>query len=227
MKEAAIRSRMVSHLLNIDDGLGRSVARGLRLEELPKPADAARPTRHDLSESPALSILRNGPKSFAGRKLGVLVTDAVNAGIARDLREAFESEGAMVEIVAPEVGGVKASDGSWIKAGEKLDGAPSVLYDAVAILASGKGGEALSKNPAAKDFVTDAFTHCKFIAHTAEAQPLFHKAGVAEDLDDGVFALNSKGDIAAFLMACGKLRHWDRGVKAGQPRSTSEEGGRT
>ena len=169
-----------------------------------------------------MSILRNGPERFEGRKLGVLVTDGVNAELVRDVRSAFEGAGAMVEIVAPEVGGVKASDDSWIEGDEKLDGAPSVVYDAVAVLSSAKGGEALAKNPAAKDFVTDAFTHCKFIAWTAGAQPLFQKAGVVEDLDEGVFALKSSEDIAAFLKACGKLRHWDRGAKVGQPRASSE-----
>jgi catalase len=78
----------------------------------------------------------------------------------------------MVEIVAPEVGGVKASGGSWSEGDEKPDGAPSVLYDAVAVLPSAKGGEALAKMPAAKDFVSDAFAHYKFIACAAEAQPL-------------------------------------------------------
>ncbi len=227
VKTPAIRARMVSHLLNIDDGLGRSVARGLRLQELPKPADAAKPARQDLRESPALSILRNGPESFEGRKLGVLLTDGVNAELVRDLRKTFESAGAMVEIVAPEVGGVKAGDGSFIEGDEKLDGAPSVVYDAVAVLASAKGGEALAKNPAAKDFVSDAFTHCKFIAHTAEAKPLFEKAGIAGDLDEGVFALSSRENVTAFLKACGKLRYWERGVKAGQPRASSEQEDRT
>ena len=196
---------------------------GLRLQELPKPADAARPTRKDLAESQALSILRNGPERFEGRKLGVLVTDGVSAELIPALRSEFEGAGAMVEIIAPEVGGVKASDNSWIEGDEKLEGAPSVLYDAVAVLPSAKGGEALAKTPAAKDFITDAFTHCKFIASTAEAQPLFQKAGIAEDLDAGVFALKSRDDIGAFLKACGKLRHWDRGTKVGQPRASSDQ----
>jgi catalase len=60
------------------------------------------------------------------------------------------------------------------------------------MLPSANGGEALAKMPAAKDFVSDAVAHCKFIACTAEAQPLFHKAGVAEDLDDGVFAIKGR-----------------------------------
>ena len=34
----AIRARMVSHLLNIDEGLADAVAKGLRLKEMPKPA---------------------------------------------------------------------------------------------------------------------------------------------------------------------------------------------
>ena len=145
VKEPAIRSRMVSHLLNIDEALARTVAKGLRLQELPKPADAAKPTRKDLPESPPLSILLNGPERFEGRKLGVLVTDGVDGVLLRALRSEFELADAMVEIIAPEVGGVATSDDAWIEANEQLDGAPSVLYDAVAVLASAKGGEALRR----------------------------------------------------------------------------------
>lgn len=67
----AIRARMVSHLLNIDKGLAEQVAKGLRLKDMPRPAEAARPTRQDLKPSPVLSIVKNGPKSFAGRKGGL------------------------------------------------------------------------------------------------------------------------------------------------------------
>src|SRR5205814_1714459 len=57
------------------------VGAGLRLKEMPEPAKAARPILEDLKPSPALSILKNGPKSFAGRKVGALVTDGVDAKI--------------------------------------------------------------------------------------------------------------------------------------------------
>jgi catalase len=43
-----IRERMVSYMLNIDDGLAKTVAAGLGLEALPKAADAALPTRREL-----------------------------------------------------------------------------------------------------------------------------------------------------------------------------------
>ena len=37
------------------------------------------PTRQDLEPSQALSIVERGPKRFEGRKLGILVTDGVDA----------------------------------------------------------------------------------------------------------------------------------------------------
>ena len=85
----AIRARVVSHLMNIDDGLARTVATGLRLRPMPTPAESARPTRMDLDPSPALSILLNGPGNFMGRNLGVLITDGVDAKLLKAMQKAF------------------------------------------------------------------------------------------------------------------------------------------
>ena len=164
VEKLAIRERMVAQLVNVDPGLAEKIANGLGLKSMPKAADAAKPTRQDLKKSPALSIVLNGPKSFKGRKLGVLVTDGVDSEILNSLKSALQAEGAMLEIVAPKVGGVEASDGSWIEAAQKLDGGPSVLYDAVALLPSESGAQKLANDPAARDFVADAFAHRKFIA---------------------------------------------------------------
>jgi catalase len=60
-------------------GSGQGVAHGLGLPELPPPATAARPTRQDLPPSPALSILKNGPGSFEGRVMGVMIATASTA----------------------------------------------------------------------------------------------------------------------------------------------------
>ncbi|WZO96115.1 catalase [Isosphaeraceae bacterium EP7] len=204
----AIRSRMVSHLLNIDAGLADAVAKGLRLKDIPAAATAARPTRQDLKPSPALSIIKNGPKSFAGRKVAALVTDGVDAGVLAALGKALKAEGAVLKLVAPEVGGVKDSAGAWHDADEKLEGGPSVLFDAVAILPSKEGATLLTTLPAARDFVADAAAHRKFIAYAAAASPLLEKAGVA--LDEGFVPLNAPGDCEAFIAACRKIRFWDR-----------------
>ncbi len=135
----AIRMRMVSHLFNIDEHLAQKVADGLRLKEMPAPAEAARPTRKDLKPSPKLSIQLNGPESFAGRKVGALITDGVDAKLLAALAKAIKAEGAKLKLVAPQVGGVEASDGTWYEADEKLEGGPSVMFDAVAILPSAQG----------------------------------------------------------------------------------------
>ena len=206
-----IRARMVAHLRNIDDELAAKVATGLRLKDIPKPATAAVKTRTDLKPSPALSILRNGPKSFAGRKIGALVTDGIDAKILKRLAKALEKEGAQLKIVAPAVGGVEASDGTWIEAHEKIDGAPSVVFDAVALLVSKEGVEFLALEPAARDFVSDAFAHMKFIGYTDAAIPLVEGAGALKD--DGVLPLDGPSDVDAFIQACRSLRFWLRETK--------------
>jgi catalase len=206
----AIRARVVSHLLNIDQTLADRVATGLRLKEMPSPADAAVPTRDDLPPSPRLSIVQNGPESFKGRKLGILVTDGAEIDLVTALKKAAEAQGAMVEFVAPMIGGVKASDGTWIEAKQKIDGGPSVLYDAVAIVASREGAQALSSHPPARDFVADAFSHMKFIAYSTGAMHLLEKAGIAESLDEGCFQLAAGAVADTFIAECGRLRHWPR-----------------
>ena len=111
------------------------------------------------------------------------------------------------------VGGVEASDGSWIAADEKIDGGPSVVFDAVAILLSDAGAQLLAEEATARDFVADAFAHCKFIGHTAAAMPLLEKAGIAASRDSGVIQLGGPADAARFLEACRQLRLWEREAK--------------
>lgn len=211
MKSSSIRERVVSHLLNIDEGLGETVAEKLGMKTLPKEADAAVAPRDDLPASDALSIVKNGPDSFKGRKVGVLVSDGCDGDLVTKLEAALMKEGAMMEIVAPKVGGVEAADGTLIEGKQMIDGGPSVLYDAVAIIVSPKGAEQLVKEAAACDFVADAFAHCKFIAHVEAAQPLLDKAGV--ETDEGLIPLKSADDISAFIESCRKLRLWAREQK--------------
>jgi catalase len=158
--------------------------------------------------SPALSFILNGPESFAGRKVGALVTDGADIDLIEALRSALEKEGAVLKLVAPMVGGIEASDGAWIEADEKIDGGPSVLFDAVALIASQAGADMLAREATARDFVADAFAHLKFIGCAEEATPLLHKAGVLEDRDEGVMPLRSADNSRTLVAACRKLRFW-------------------
>jgi catalase len=210
VKTPAIRERMVSHLLNIDETLASKVGHKLGLTKMPKPADAAVPTRQDLDPSPALSIVENGPKRFEGRKLGILVTDGFDAAILSSLQKALQKEGAVFEIIAPKVGGALGSDGNLVAADQMLDGGPSVLYDAVALLTGEDAMADLLQESAARDFVADAFAHCKFIGYVEAAKPLFEKAGVADSLDEGVIAIDGRGEVGKFVATLGQLRLWGR-----------------
>lgn len=210
VETVALRARMVSHLLNIDSALAETVATKLRLAEIPAPAVAARPTIQTLKPSPALSILQNGPDNFAGRKVGALVTDGVDARLLSALAKAIKAEGAVLELIAPQVGGVEDSQGTLHAAQQKLQGGPSVLYDAVAILPSAAGVEELINLPAARDFVADAFAHRKFVAYVEPVIPLFEKAGIADNLDEGFIPLKAAKDCTAFIEQCRQLRFWDR-----------------
>lgn len=205
----AIRERVVSHLPHIDEALAEKVSQGLGLTKMPKPAKAAKPTKMNLVPSKALSIALNGPESFKGRKLGILLTDGVDQEILDALGQAAEKKGVTLEFVAPTIGGVKSSSGAHVAAEQKIGGGPSVLYDAVAILPGKEAAQMLAKHPAARDFVADAFTHLKFIAYVDAAKPLFEKAGILSDLDEGCVQL-TKANASEFISQCRSLRFWDR-----------------
>jgi catalase len=210
VENPAIRARMVSHLLNVHDELADRVAQGLRLENKPKAAIPARQPRTDLKESPALSILRNGPETFRGRKVGVLITDGVKAELVRALHQALEQEGALIEFVAPAIGGAQANNGTWINAGQKIDGGPSVLYDAVALMVSDAGAKMLANDGATRDFIADAYVQAKFIGFVQAAQPLLAKAIGHQVRDRGLIELDDSKQMLAFVQACRQLRFWER-----------------
>jgi catalase len=209
-----IRSRMLAGLRNVHDDLARQVADGLGLAELPDKVTPARDPVTDLAPSRALSILANGPQSFRGRKIGVLVTDGADAALISDLQAAAEREGAVVEFVAPAIGGVETSDGKRIEADQQIRGGPSVLFDAVALVVSDAGAPKLAREPAARDFVTDAYAHCKFIGYVGAAAPLLDATGVSGLRDDGIIELSGNGGAANFVSACRQLRFWARETAA-------------
>ena len=185
----------------------------LQVSIMPKPAEAAIASRQDRAAAPSLSILANGPDRFEGRKLGILVTDGTDAALLEALTGAVAKAGASFEIIAPKVGGAKASDGNPIEVQQMIGGGPSVLYDAVALLPSQAAMADLIKEATARDFVADAFAHCKFIGYVEAAMPLLERAGIADNLDEGCVAFSGPKDVANFLKILGALRLWARESK--------------
>jgi catalase len=104
------------------------------------------------------------------------------------LLRAIEAAKGKVVLIAPKIGGAKLKDGTVRPADAQLAGAPSVLFDAVALALSKASGESLAKEAAAVQFAMDAFGHLKAIGASDGAQPLLEKAGV--EPDEGVTGID-------------------------------------
>jgi catalase len=111
---------------------------------------------------------------------------------------------------SPAIGGVTADDGTVVAVDQKVGGGPSVLYDAVVVVASDEAVADLVAMPPARDFVADAFAHCKYIGHVPAGRPLLDAAGVSEQMDAGFVALDDDADVDDYVARCRTLRFWDR-----------------
>lgn len=195
-----VRAAMLARLIHIDETLALRVAAGLGLREPIVPADAPVPAK-EMDASPALSILQKAIATLEGRKVGCLVTDGSDAKLVAELKAAVLGAGAVFQVVAPTVGGVVTDDGALLPADHKVEGGPSVLFDAVAVLPSVEGGAELALSAEAVNFVRDAYGHLKVIAYLPTAAPMLVKAGIdaKPDNDPGLvsFAQTSVDDFIA------------------------------
>jgi len=211
VKTPAIRKRVVSHLLNVDEQLGQSVASRIGIQSLPKPAPVANKVM-TLDTSPALSILANGPDSFKGRTVGVLVDEGTDAKTLSALRAVVKKVKSQLKLVAPNVQGIHDSDGKALLIDERIEGGPSVLFDAVALIIPPASLDKFKVNPAVRDFVTDAYAHAKFIGYSKETIDLLHHV-LPEDLEEdaGFYQLDKKRtNSERFIESCTQLRCWQR-----------------
>ncbi|MDR6872227.1 catalase [Bosea sp. BE125] len=198
-----VRLQILANLRNVDEALAKRVADGMNLD-LPKAsAPAVQPKA--MKASPALRIVGKYPGTLKGRAVGILVSDGADGALIDAVRTAVEGEGGTIKIVAPKIGGVTLKGGARLKADGQLAGTPSVLFDAVAIVLSETGCEALLTEAAAIDFVRDAFGHLKAIGFSPEAKPLLDKSGVV--VDAGVVTLGAKADA---FMKPARTRQWGR-----------------
>jgi catalase len=206
----AIRERVLANLVYVDGDLAARVAAGLGLRKVPAASPTAVPAKKKPTPSPALSIQRKAKATIEGRTVGCVVTDGVDGSVFDALKKAVTAAGAKLVVVAPKIGGVTRSDGKALAADAALKGAPSVLFDAVAVIASAEGGAMLATQSAAVDFVRDAFAHLKVIGTTKGARALLQAAGVGSEADAGVIALDGRGAADAFVKVAKTHRIWDR-----------------
>lgn len=198
-----VRNRMLSNLRNVDEDLAMRVATAIG-SKLPPKSDAMAPVV-DMKPSDKLSIHKNMIETLSGRSVAILFTNGSDASQIDKLKSDLKAKKAMVTLVAPSLDGIQMSDNSTRMADAQLAGAPSVLYDAVAVIVSEAGAASLMKESAAVQFVMDAYGHLKAIGASSGAYSLLQKAGVKND--DGITDIDS-----SFLDAAAR-RFWKREEK--------------
>jgi catalase len=203
---AEIRKRMLGHLNVIDSDLGTAVADGLGMQgEADKIKPAIPPV--DLAPSPALRLYGKYKPTLRGRKVGVLLAPGFDPTILKDLVAAITGEGATAALIAPKVAGVDDANGKTHPADMALAAAPSVLFDAVAVMAGPHGDAALAKDPDALGFLLDASRHLKPIA-LCGVPALAAKTVVSGVI--GVTEIRSQKEISDFITLSRKGKVWDR-----------------
>ena len=231
----AIRERMLGLLAQVDKGLAQSVADGLGMEvpkKLDKPFNMSVPADTDprklqpkrlaqrLEVSPALSQLNNPnftEQTIKTRKVAVLLANGFDGQAVASMNKALLTAGASPKTVAPRLGVVTGADGSELKADFSFLTGASVLFDAVFIPGGEESIEALNAETEAREFVSEAYRHCKAIAASGAGVGFVHQAlaavlgsdegweGVVADKDASI------GRIAdAFIEAIAAHRHWSR-----------------
>jgi catalase len=204
----AVRERMVGQLANVASEIAQRVANGLGLQGKINPVATTVKVREDLKPSPALSILSKAKETLQGRKIGCLVADGTDSKLVAFLKLAASKAKAGFAVVAPRVGGALAADGQLLPADFQLAGGSSVLFDTVFVALSAKAASKLAGEAAAVAWVHDAFSHCKVIGSTTEAQPLLDAAGIVSD--EGLIV---GSNASAFVAAAAKGRIWAREPK--------------
>ncbi len=201
-----IRKKMLGHLAIIDSALEADVADRLGMTGQALKIDPAL-APIDMAHSPALRLYDRYKPTLKGRKVGILAAQGFDASLLKSLTSAVKGEGGGVALISLKVGGVKDSKGVKHSADAALAAAPSVVFDAVAVLSGSAGETQLLADPDAHAFLQDAFRHLKSIG-IAGIPTLAAKTAIDGHL--GVTTIKDSKSISAFIgfAKLGKL--WKR-----------------
>ena len=227
----AIRSRMLGVLNYIDKGLAAQVAYGLGLavptdigfinQAIPADVDplSYQPDlkKPSIAKSAALSMAGYKLESIATRKIAVLAAHGFENKSLQACKKILLAQNAVVEMIAPELGDIIASDGSAMQADRSFLTTASVLYDAVYVAGGINCAATLQDCPDAIHFLNEAYKHCKPIAFEVSAlqvlESTYFSKKIPQDetmesaLREGVVI---NGDVKIFVEIIKKHRFWER-----------------
>lgn len=217
----AVRQRVVSLLVNVDQDLAQQVADGLGFALPPAAPLASDVDFPVLADSPALSeLFYPGDGSIKTKRVAILAANGVDGGGVIALYDAILKEGGVPRIVSSRLGKISTLQSAELDVEATMETMPSVLFDAMVIAGGEASVQALAKDAHTAEFLRDQHKHCKPILLAEEAQPLLAKAGLEAKLPNGEVdpGLLVVKDIAkgagAFIKVLGKPRDHSRELEA-------------
>jgi catalase len=238
----AIRERMLGLLAQVDKGLANSVAKGLGLKvpkKLDKPLNMSIPADGEprkfqpkaldqgIEASPTLRMVGNPNfpnDSIKSRKIAVLLADGFDDSAVDEMSKALLTAGAAPKTVAPRLGIVTGVQGTALKVDFSFLTGSSVLFDAVYVPGGEPSASALAQEADAREFVSEAYKHCKTIAAGGAGVGFLARSLASQfqepdqpaekvAVDKGVVSSRdaSTGALAkTFIEAIAQHRHWER-----------------
>ena len=142
--------------------------------------------------------------------------DQFTTDILHRLIASLAAAGAQAKVVAPRLGYLQTTRGNIVKIHFSLLTASSVLFDAVYVPSGEKSVMGLTRDPAALEFVSEAYKHAKALAASGAGAQLFEAAGVfkaADRQDEAIIVAKggaSEEMASQFVAAIAKHRNWQR-----------------
>ena len=196
-EQPGIRARMVANLRNVDEDLATPDRRRARLPAFPDPTPPARAPITDLPPSPALSIVANGPATLRRaqdrrahhrrhrRRAARRAAQGGHAPRARSSSSSPRRSAAPSSATAPCCRPTRRST-----ADRRCSTTPSPSWRRAT------ARRCWPSDAAAKDFVTDAHAHCKFVAYHPDAvAAAARRPACAEQVDDGYVELGGRAAV--------------------------------
>lgn len=215
----AIRERVVSLLVNVDNVLAQSVADGIGIAlptAAPLASDISFPV---LNASPALSqMFYPGDGSITAKRVAILAANGVNGDSINALYDSILMLGGVPRILSSKLGKLQTAQGKELDVEATMETMPSVLFDAMVIADGDMSIANLTLDARTVDFLRDQYRHCKPILVSSACNGLLEKAGISvalpdESLDPGLILAD--GDVSEFVQ--------DFITALGQPRDYSRE----
>lgn len=222
-----IRERVVGQLAFIDAELAANVAEKVGVEvtklEMPNqsiPADAdpqslqSEEREPETKSSEALSMKNTVKDTIKSRVIGFIMADGVNTQAVKSLKSKLESEGAVVQVVAPSVAPVKADDGSKFEPKHSITSVASVSFDALYICSGEKSVKELmhpERKPVVTEFINEAYKHCKAIYFGKDTEEIYNATIISAKKHEDPAIINDNGNDSdkKFISAIANHRVWD------------------